>query len=138
MATVFRTAFELVGDFLRKFGLPKYDEEEKPVLLSDEVFLFRLQHIHEELNELMDAHRKKDLPAFADALADLEYLVCGTAHFANINLDLVFAEVHRANLQKVRAENIYNKRGSKIDVIKPIGWSPPNIEGVLMRQGWRP
>lgn len=132
-----KSPFEHVGDFLRKFELPTVDHPGgTPRLLDDETFLFRQQHMLEELIELTDAHRKKDLPAFADALGDLLYLVCGTAHFANVDLNRVFEEIHRANMTKERARDVNNKRGSKIDVVKPPGWQPPNIHQVLADQGW--
>lgn len=132
-----KSPFELVGDFLRKFDLPTVNLD-PPHLLDDETFMFRFQHMGEEMIEMMDAHRKKDLPAFADALGDLMYLVCGTAHFANFDLDDVFVEIHRANMSKERARDSNNKRGSKIDVIKPPGWQPPAIDTILQDQGWKP
>lgn len=136
---LYKTAFEQVGDFLRKFDLPAVDflfPMGVPHILDDETFLFRLQHMQEELVEMVEAHRTKDLPKFADALGDLLYLVCGTAHFASVDLDLVFAEIHKANMRKVRDVDGTGKRRSKIDVVKPPGWQPPNIEQVLADQGW--
>lgn len=43
-------------------------------------------------------------------------------------------EVQRANMAKERGPT--DKRGHSLDVRKPLGWEPPDIEGVLRRHGW--
>lgn len=135
-----KTPFQKVRDFFKLFGLPHRHESilncSSPHLLDDETWMFRQQHMLEEITEMTQAHRDRDLPKFADALGDLMYLVCGTAHFANLDLDAVFEEIHRANMRKVRDVDGTGKRKSKIDVVKPPGWQPPNVEQVLADQGW--
>jgi predicted HAD superfamily Cof-like phosphohydrolase len=43
--------------------------------------------------------------------------------------DELFAVVHKANMQKVPAnEYIRSLRGSQYDVVKPVGWTPPEAE----------
>lgn len=45
---------------------------------------------------------------------------------------LLWNEVQRANMTKERTRRAEDsKRGSKWDVIKPAGWTPPDIEGKL-------
>lgn len=72
-----------------------------------------------------------NLPEFADALADLEYVIHGTHAEFGIKGHKVFAIVHAANLAKlggtVRADG---------KLIKPADWQAPDIEGELRRQGW--
>jgi predicted HAD superfamily Cof-like phosphohydrolase len=71
-----------------------------------------------------------DLPALADALADLDYVVEGCRLEFGIDGGPVADEVHRTNMAK--------KGGGKTPkgkTLKPAGWQPPDIAGVLARQG---
>lgn len=74
-----------------------------------------------------------DLPEFADALADLDYVIEGSRLEFGIDGAPIAAEVHRSNLAK---------RGGPVDATgkqrKPEGWQPPDIAGELRRQGWTP
>ncbi len=128
--------FQSVGDFHRKFGLPAVGHEDPvdPQLIDDEMFLLRVQMIQEELQEMIAGHRARDIAAVADAIADLVYFAHGTAHLYGIPFDEVFAEVQRANMQKERStgdNDGRSKRVSKFDVVKPEGWTPPDINGVI-------
>lgn len=122
------TNFEKVGNFRRRFGL---DTEKLPQVPDTEQFLFRYGHIMEEMTELLQAYRAKRIADMADALADILYVVYGTAHECGIPIDAVFDEVHRANMEKVRATDESGKRGSKFDVVKPEGWQPPDLHRVI-------
>lgn len=132
-----KSLFEMVGDFHRKFGLGVAGESEPlPKDLDDGTFLFRYQFLLEELHELLAAHRAGDVAGVADALADLVYVALGTAHLAGIPFDRVFAEVQRANLSKERSlgtSDSRGKRSSALDVVKPEGWLPPDVRGVIQR-----
>ena len=125
--------FESVGEFNKKFGLPVAGEF-LPQRIDDQTFLYRYQHLQEELSELLKAHRAGDVVGVADALADLVYVALGTAHFYGIPFDEVFIEVQRANMAKERATSETDprsKRGSKLDIVKPEGWKPSDIRGIL-------
>jgi dCMP deaminase len=127
------TDFEMVGEFHRKFGLPVSGPAE-PSVPDDDTLGFRLRFLREELAELEEASQRGDLEGFADALADLVYVAHGTAHLAGIPMDPVFREVHRANLSKERAAGASDprsRRGHALDVVKPAGWRPPDVAGVL-------
>jgi predicted HAD superfamily Cof-like phosphohydrolase len=67
-----------------------------------------------------------------DALVDLAYVLFGTVNllgYAEI-FDLAWKRVHEANLKKVRATS-KTKRGTTFDVVKPVGWEPPNLEDLI-------
>ncbi len=132
-----KTEFQMVGDFHRKFGLGVAGETAYPAkVLDDQTFLFRYQFLLEELHELLAAHRAGDVAGVADALADLVYVALGTAHLAGIPFDRVFEEVQRANVTKERAAgggDSRSKRGSGLDVVKPAGWTPPDVAGTIAR-----
>lgn len=55
----------------------------------------RLRLIHEEFEELKEAMANEALPAIAKELADLLYVVYGTAVSYGIDMGPVFREVHR-------------------------------------------
>lgn len=69
----------------------------------------------------------------ADALADLLYVVYGAAVAWGIKIDPVFGAVHNANMDKF-APGSYARPDGKW--MKPSGWEPPDIPGVLAAQGW--
>ncbi len=69
------------------------------------------------------------LAAAARELADLLYVTYGTFVALGIDADEVFAEVHAANVRKSGAG-----RRSDGKQLKPDGWRPPDVAGVLERQ----
>ena len=75
---------------------------------------------------------KVDMPELADGLADLDYVIEGTRLEFGIDGEPVGAEVHRTNMAKIGGP----KDPVTGKVLKPVGWTPPDIEGVLKAQGW--
>jgi hypothetical protein len=150
---------ELVREFHDKFGLPNAKTPQLlPAELSElagpiasflkacegllrhgrgptDVFYGRVQMMLEELREFVEAHERGDLAAAADSLVDLEYFLHGTAAMMGFPHDEIFAEVHAANMCKVRVESVSeSKRLNKLDVKKPEGWQPPDVAGILARR----
>jgi predicted HAD superfamily Cof-like phosphohydrolase len=125
--------FKDVGTFMRRFGLPDHTQS-RPHQLGPDEFAFRYQLIMEEARELGEAWAIDDLAEQVDALCDLIYVACGAAHHMGVDLDAHWAEVHRANMTKVRsrgADDPLGKRGSSLDVVKPPGWTPPDHAPIL-------
>lgn len=85
---------------------------------------FRVRLILEETAELLEALENRDKVATADALADLAYVVVGTAVAYGIPVGAVIEEVHRSNMTKDPAGP-----GSK--PTKGASYSPPDVGGVL-------
>jgi predicted HAD superfamily Cof-like phosphohydrolase len=126
--------FADVGAFHKKFGLPGRHEKLAPHLLIPDVEEFRVGHMSEELREYVDACEAGDLAKAADALVDLIYVALGTAQMMHVPFDECWGEVQRANMAKVRAtsaDDPRSKRAHRFDVVKPEGWKPPDIEGIL-------
>ncbi len=71
-----------------------------------------------------------DLVEWADGTHDLDYVVAGTRVAFGYDGLPGAAEVHRANMTK-------GKNGPDGKPVKPPGWTPPDIAGVLREQGWR-
>ena len=80
----------------------------------------------EELGELEQAMKAKDLKEVADALTDILYVTYGAGCAYGIDLDKCFKEVQRANMSKLDEDGkpIYNDKGK---VMKGPNYSAPNL-----------
>lgn len=98
---------------------------------------FREKFLAEELDEFREGLEEHDMAKVADALVDLVYVAMGTAYLLGLPWQHLWNAVQRANMEKVRATSAsQSKRDSASDVIKPEGWQPPNIAGILHTHGW--
>lgn len=88
------------------------------------VVVLRRRLISEEAMEFDHAASQGDLVEIADALADLLYVVFGSALAFGIPIDKVFAEVHRSNMTK-QGKDEFGK------TIKGPDYTPPEIKGIL-------
>ena len=120
------TYFEDVRAFHKRFKFPAPNSQE---WLHAEVWAMRLRLILEELAETAKAYALFDPAGFADGLADLVYVVLGSAVEAGIPFDEVWKEVQRANMAKVGGEK---DRSGKL--LKPDGWEPPDIDSILRKK----
>lgn len=101
-----------------------------PKVPSDDVCLLRSRLVLEEYEEFEWAMDLDKIPEMADAIADLIYVLLGTAIAYGIDMRPVWAEVQRSNLSKAGGE-----RRADGKVQKPAGFTPPDIAGILERQG---
>ena len=87
------------GAFHRQFGIPVLARPTPP---APERVALRLSLLGEELQELHAATAANDLIETADALADIQYVLAGTAHEFGMGgcFGALFAEVHRSNMTK--------------------------------------
>ena len=115
--------FRKVGIFMKTFG---QEVKEKPSFSSDKINKLRLDLIREELNELTEALKNKDLLEVADALTDILYVTYGAGHAFGINLDKCFDEVQNSNMSKLGKDGkpIYNEFGK---VMKGPSYFKPNL-----------
>ncbi|MDF0645525.1 MAG: MazG nucleotide pyrophosphohydrolase domain-containing protein [Nitrospira sp.] len=97
-----------------------------PTAVGDDTRRLRIRLIQEEFNELREAMDSDDLAAVAKELADLLYVVYGTAVSYGIDMDPVFREVHRSNMSKVGG---HKREDGKW--IKPSTYSPAHIGPIL-------
>ena len=102
-----------------------------PELPSEEERELRKALLAEEYREYIDAERDNDIVEISDALADMIYIICGTAISYGIPLDKIFDEVHRSNMAKLHDGVVLRREDGKI--LKPAGWKPPNIAKFLGR-----
>ena len=101
----------------------------KPELPDPAERELRLRLLKEEYEEYIQGECKNDVENIAKELADIIYIVCGTAASYGIPLDKVFAEVHKSNMAKLVDGKPVRRADGKI--LKPDGWRPPDIKSIL-------
>ena len=116
--------FEDVRIFMKTFGqMIKI----KPQFPDEKTMRLRYELIKEELNELEEAMKTKNLKEIADALTDILYVTYGAGFAYGIDLDKCFKEVQRANMSKLGEDGkpIYNEKGK---VMKGPNYFEPNLK----------
>ena len=115
--------FNKVGTFMKTFG---QEVKTKPSFSSDKINKLRIDLIKEELDELQEAMKNKDLLEVADALTDILYVAYGAGHAFGIDLDKCFDEVQNSNMSKLdeNGRPIYNDAGK---VMKGPNYFKPDL-----------
>jgi predicted HAD superfamily Cof-like phosphohydrolase len=128
--------------------------ESRPTVPSEKIVRLRARLVAEEFGEflcaitgnddqdfekllldLVDAlqFNEPDLPAMADAVIDLKYVLEGTLLAFGIDGEPIWNAVHAANMKK--AGGPVGPDGKRL---KPPGWVPPDVRQLLIDQGWTP
>ena len=123
------TNFQLVGNFMHRFGQEVIDKE-SPNLGNQELQDLRVDLIQEELKELQEALKEKNIVEVADALTDILYVTYGAGHAFGIHLDNCFEEVHFSNMSKLGDDGkpIYREDGK---VMKGPRYFEPDLGYIL-------
>jgi predicted HAD superfamily Cof-like phosphohydrolase len=116
----------MVEEFHHKFDLCA---ERDPMIPDEATRRLRVKLIQEEFDEVKEALAGDDLAGIAKELADLLYVIYGTAVSCGIDMEPVFREVHRSNLTKVGG---YKRGDGKW--VKPATYSPAQIGPILDSQ----
>jgi len=116
--------FDDVKTFMQTFGQEVKIKAEFP---EEKIVKLRYHLIKEELNELQNAIKTKDLKEIADALTDILYVTYGAGHAYGIDLDKCFKEVQKSNMSKLGEDGkpIYNEKGK---VMKGPKYFEPNLK----------
>lgn len=123
-----------VAEFHATFTLPF--QTQPSINVEPSLEILRVTLLEEEVGELIIAMNARDLAGIADALADITYVVYGTALTYGIDLDAILGEVHRSNMSKLDHDGkpILRADGK---VLKSELYSPPDVAAVLHRQAAR-
>ena len=115
--------FEDVKIFMKTFGQKVIT---KPKFPDESTMILRFDLIKEELNELEQAMKNKDLKEAVDALTDILYVTYGAGHAFGVNLDKCFDEVQKSNMSKLgeNGKPIYNEAGK---VMKGPSYFKPDL-----------
>ena len=116
--------FDEVKVFMKTYGQEVKLTSDFP---EDKILKLRIDLIQEELDELKEAIKKKDIVEVADALTDILYVTYGAGHSFGLNLDDCFSEVQRSNMSKLdlNGQPIYNENGK---VMKGPNYFKPNLK----------
>ena len=115
-----------VREFHHAFGLGVRDlPDSRP-----DTWRLRIALLREEFDEYVTAAEAGNLVEVADALADMVYVIYGTACEYGIPLNDVLAEVHRSNMSKLGVDGrpVLRDDGK---VLKGPAYSPPDVAAVL-------
>jgi predicted HAD superfamily Cof-like phosphohydrolase len=98
----------------------------QPTIPSAELLQHRLERIEEEFIELKNelVHSTFNIENVAGEMADLIYVIVGSAQKFGIPLERVWNAVHKSNMDKVR-NGVARRADGKI--IKPEGWQKPDM-----------
>jgi predicted HAD superfamily Cof-like phosphohydrolase len=119
--------FQSVKRFMQTFGQEVKAKTEFP---NKKIVQLRYELIKEELEELNQAIKDKDIKEVADALTDILYVTYGAGHAFGIDLDKCFNEVQQSNMSKLGPDGkpIYNQSGK---VLKGPKYFKPNLDKFL-------
>ena len=119
--------FQSVKRFMQTFGQEVKAKTEFP---NKKIVQLRYELIKEELEELNQAIKDKDIKEVADALTDILYVTYGAGHAFGIDLDKCFNEVQQSNMSKLgpHGKPIYNQSGK---VLKGPKYFKPNLDKFL-------
>ena len=121
--------FDSVKKFMLTFG---QDVKNKASFPDEKIQNLRVSLIDEELNELKQAVKNRDLKEVADSLTDILYVTYGAGHAFGIDLDKCFDEVQRSNMSKLSKDGkpIYNENGK---VMKGPGYFKPDLSKFITK-----
>ena len=108
----------------------------EPTIPSSHIIQLRETLISEEYKEVLEqieliqSGETADISNLMHELADLLYVTYGTFSAFGVDADAVFAEVHRANMTKLEGP-----RRADGKLLKPPGWQPANVAGIIAGQG---
>ena len=116
--------FDDVKTFMQAFGQEIKIKAEFP---KEKIVKLRYDLIKEELDELQNAIKTKNLKEIADALTDILYVTYGAGHAYGIDLDGCFGEVQKSNMSKLGEDGkpIYDEKGK---VMKGPKYFKPNLK----------
>jgi predicted HAD superfamily Cof-like phosphohydrolase len=87
--------------------------------------------IEEEYKELIAAENKSDMLEQLDALIDILVVTIGAIHSMGADGEGAWKEVMKTNFAKIDNETGKVRKREDGKVLKPVGWTPPNLKPFL-------
>lgn len=115
------TPMEMLREFSAASGGFTFDET--MILLRRRLIMEEAEEVRDELTLFLAGQGQAS--ALAKELADVLYVVYGTAHTFGIDIERVFTEVHRSNMSKFPATVRYDGK-----VLKGPNYTPPDLSFV--------
>jgi predicted HAD superfamily Cof-like phosphohydrolase len=95
---------------------------------NQEQFKLYIKLIEEEFKELKEAINNNDMLETLDALEDILVVTIGAIHSAGFDGEGAWKEVMETNFAKIDKETGKVRKREDGKVLKPIGWTPPNLK----------
>jgi len=89
--------------------------------------------ITEEQQELLEATLSDDRVEQLDALIDILVVTIGAIHSMGADAEGAWKEVMTTNLAKIDRDTGKVRKREDGKVLKPVGWTPPNLEPYLKK-----
>ena len=96
-------------------------------------FNMYLKLIEEEAEELNQAIINADRVEMLDALIDMIVVTIGAIHSMGSDAEGAWKEVMRTNFDKIDSETGKVRKREDGKVLKPIGWTPPDLKPYLKK-----
>ena len=100
---------------------------------NPEQFNLYVELMKEEWKELQVAIDNNDQVEVLDALLDFVVVTVGAIHSAGMNGEGGWKEVMRTNFAKIDSETGKVRKREDGKVLKPTGWTPPNLEPFIKK-----
>jgi predicted HAD superfamily Cof-like phosphohydrolase len=118
-----------------------FRDQEKFMLACDqtvgqsnaEQFKLYVKLMAEESQELAQAMQNTDELETLDALIDILVVTIGAIHSAGFDAEGAWKEVMRTNFAKIDSETGKVRKREDGKVLKPLGWTPPNLAPFLKK-----
>jgi predicted HAD superfamily Cof-like phosphohydrolase len=94
-------------------------------------FKLYLGLIEEEYKELKEAINNHDQLETLDALIDILVVTIGVIHSAGYDAEGAWKEVMQTNFNKIDRDTGKVRKREDGKVLKPLGWTPPNLTPFL-------
>lgn len=91
--------------------------------------------LREEVKEFLDAIDEDDIVEIADGACDVVWTVLLYCKGRGIPFDRIWHEVVVTNFNKIGPNGEVIRRESDGKILKPEGWQPPDVHGILKEAG---
>ena len=120
---------DLVAEFHTAFNIPEA-RDELTVELRRKLIVEEALEAQDALDEIIFVPSVNNLEMAAKELADLVYVVYGTALVLGIDLNEALRRVHASNMSKIPESGAPLLRGDG-KILKPDTYREPNMRGVV-------
>ena len=100
---------------------------------NQDQFKLYVSLIDEEFKELKEAINNNDQTETLDALIDILVVTIGAVHSAGYDAEGAWKEVMQTNFAKIDKDTGKVRKREDGKVLKPTGWTPPNLTSFLTK-----
>lgn len=101
---------------------------------NEDQFKLYVRLIEEECRELAVAISNNDKLEILDALEDILVVTVGAIHSMGADGEKGWKEVMRTNFAKIDKETGKVRKREDGKVLKPVGWTPPDLKPYLIKE----